>query len=275
MKRTTIVFALILSCIFLQAKTKITKFPDLGNKGKVGIVAHRGFWQCEQGGNSTNSVASLQTAIANNFMGSEFDVNLTKDGKIIVSHGPNIGEMNILDYDFETLSSQLLPNGAKRPSLEEYLAVAKKSKFTRLVLEVKTQPTPELEDELLDKCIEQLTAAKLLNPKKVQFISFSIHVCERIAELLPEFTNQYLMGDLSPEELFRKGINGLDYHYNVFYEHPDWINRARSRRMSVNVWTVNSKEDMQKVLGMGIDQITTDDPLLARELLAEKEWGKK
>lgn len=267
---------MILCCMLVQSKTKIVKFPDLGNKGKIGIVAHRGFWQCEAGGNSTNSIESLRSAISNGFEGSEFDVNLTKDGKIIVSHGPNIGKMNILDYDFDTLASELLPNGAKRPSLEQYLAEAKKNnKGTILVLEVKTQPTPEQEDELLDKCIEQLTKAKMLNPKKVQFISFSIHVCERIAELLPGFVNQYLNGNLSPEELFRKGINGLDYHYNVIYEHPDWIARAHARRMSVNVWTVNNKEDIQKLIGMGVDQITTDTPLQARELLGEKEWKSK
>lgn len=276
MRKSIMTIALILGWACLQAKTTTVKFPDLKNKGKVGIVAHRGFWQCEEGGGSTNSLASLAAAAAGGFIGSELDINLTKDGRIIVSHGPNIGDMNIADNDFATLSAQLLPNGQRRPSLEEYLALAKKkSKKTRLVIEVKPQSTPELEDRLLDKCIDLIKDAGLLSPKRVCFISFSVHVCERIAAELPEFTNQYLGGDLSPLELFRKGINGLDYHYSVFYRNPDWIPMAKARRMSVNVWTVNTKEDMEKVIGMGIDMITTDDPVQLRGLLAEKEWRAK
>ena len=41
--------------------------------------------------------------------------------------------------------------------------------------------------------------------------------------------------------------------------------------MSVNVWTVNKEEDMKPLIEAGVDQITTDKPLLLRELLAEKE----
>ena len=33
------------------------------------------------------------------------------------------------------------------------------------------------------------------------------------------------------------------------------------------LWTVNKPEDMQKVVNMGINQLTTDEPMLARRLL--------
>ena len=41
--------------------------------------------------------------------------------------------------------------------------------------------------------------------------------------------------------------------------------------MSVNVWTVDAKEDMQAMIDLGVDCITTNYPLLARELLGERE----
>ena len=41
--------------------------------------------------------------------------------------------------------------------------------------------------------------------------------------------------------------------------------------MSVNVWTVNKKEDIQKMIDLGVDCITTNEPLLVRELLGGKE----
>ena len=37
--------------------------------------------------------------------------------------------------------------------------------------------------------------------------------------------------------------------------------------MSVNAWTVNEEKDMEKMFRMGVDQLTTDQPLEAREVM--------
>ena len=36
--------------------------------------------------------------------------------------------------------------------------------------------------------------------------------------------------------------------------------------MSVNAWTVNNEKDMIRMLEMGVDQLTTDNPLEATAL---------
>jgi len=38
----------------------------------------------------------------------------------------------------------------------------------------------------------------------------------------------------------------------------------------VNVWTVNKPEDIQKVIDLKVDFITTDEPLLVREILQKQ-----
>ena len=53
---------------------------------KTGIVAHRGFWNCEEAGYAKNSVAALRCAQEAGFWGSEFDVNMTSDGVLLVYH---------------------------------------------------------------------------------------------------------------------------------------------------------------------------------------------
>lgn len=268
-----ILFALF--AIAVASSCANTEFPELDNNGKVGIVAHRGFWQCEEAGGATNSLASLEMACREKFEGSEFDVNLTRDGRILVSHGPWVAGLNIIENDFDTLANCLLENGSKRPSLEEYLALTReKSEGTRLVLEIKPQTDPAIEDELLGKCVGFLKEYKLFKPSKVIFISFSLHVCEAIAEMYPKFINQYLGGGIAPADLAAKGINGLDYHYSEFYSHPEWVGEAHDLGMSVNVWTVDGEEDMKNMFALGIDQITTNCPLAARELLGENEWTR-
>ena len=42
---------------------------------------------------------------------------------------------------------------------------------------------------------------------------------------------------------------------------------ARKNNMSVNSWTVNTQEDMLRMFELGVDQITTDNPLQVRNLL--------
>ena len=37
--------------------------------------------------------------------------------------------------------------------------------------------------------------------------------------------------------------------------------------MSVNVWTVNKESSMKEMFLMGVDQLTTDNPLEARAVL--------
>jgi glycerophosphoryl diester phosphodiesterase len=45
--------------------------------------------------------------------------------------------------------------------------------------------------------------------------------------------------------------------------------------MSTNSWTVNKADEMQKLFELGIDAITTDEPLLLRDLLDRKEFKNK
>ena len=57
---------------------------------QCGIVAHRGFWNCEEAGYAKNSIAALRCAQEAGFWGSEFDVNMTSDGVLIVYHDSDV-----------------------------------------------------------------------------------------------------------------------------------------------------------------------------------------
>lgn len=286
MKRFTFIISLlpllagaaILSGCSVTKKTASTGasagFPVIDQGGKIAIAAHRGFWKCEEAVNSQNSIASLTQAQVNGFWGSECDIHLTKDGEIIVNHDDQIDGLKISENTFSELSSHLLANGEKRPSFDEYLAQTAKYPKTTLVVELKQQPTQEIEEELVQKTIKALKAHRLYDPKKIAFISFSYYICLRIAQLCPEFVNQYLEGDIAPSDLAKVGINGIDYRFSVLYDHPEWVKEAHGLGMSVNVWTVNKTKDMKAFIELGVDAITTNEPLKLRELLGDKEYAK-
>ena len=204
------------------------------------ICAHRGFWKCQDVPNEQNSLASLKMSQDYGFWGSEFDVHLTVDGVAVVYHDDIKDGMLIHTTTYEELAQKPLSNGEVLPTLEAYLDQGKLSK-RMLVLELKPESSREQADALIDHCIRALKERDLYRP--------------------------YLEGNIAPEELHAMGINGIDYHYIAFHKHPDWVERAHKLGMSVNVWTVDTVEEMQYLIDLGVDCITTNEPLKLRDLL--------
>ena len=233
------------------------------------IVAHRGFWNCEEAGYAKNSIASLRCAQEAGFWGSEFDVNMTSDGVLLVFHDGNVEGKSIEKHPYEDFKYYRLKNGEPIPTIDEYLEQAKKGPETVLVYELKKHSCNEVEDRFVDLSIEKLKEHGFLDPSKVIFISFSYHMCKRLAEKLPEYTVQYLNGEKTPETLKKAGINGLDYKYKVLKVNKKWTAKARKLGMSTNTWTVNKAEDIKAMYEQKVDMLTTDFPLLARDLLKE------
>ena len=229
------------------------------------VCAHRGYWQCQEAGYAQNSIAALRAAQDAGFWGSEFDVHLTADSVVVVNHDPSIAGIPIHTSTYRQLLGARLPNGETIPTLNEYLHQGAKS-ACMMVLEVKPQDTVEATLELTRRCVWQLRAHGLLDPERVMFISFSYDACKWIAANLPGFGNQYLEGVVEPEQIHADGINGIDYNWVAFHKHPDWVERAHALGLTVNVWTVDSPEEMKYLKDLGVDVITTNRPDLAAGL---------
>ncbi len=236
---------------------------------QCGIVAHRGFWNCEEAGYAKNSIAALKCAQEQGFWGSEFDVNMTADSVLLVFHDHDINGKKIEEHPYSEFADVTIKNGEKIPTIDEYLEQGKKHPEVMLVYELKRHSCKEIEDTFVDMTIAKLKEHGLLDPQRVMFISFSINICEVLANKLPEFTVQFLGPELNPDQVADLGINGVDYKHTVLRAHKKWYRKARQRNMSVNTWTVNHKKDMKKMLRMGVDMLTTDYPLEARELMKE------
>lgn len=241
---------------------------------QCGIVAHRGFWNCEEAGYAKNSIAALRCAQEAGFWGSEFDVNMTSDGVLIVYHDSDVKGKKIEKHPYSEFADFEIKNGEKIPTIDQYLEQGKKYPETMLVYELKPHSSKEVEDRFIDLSIAKLEEHGLLDPQRVMFISFSIHICEVLAQRLPDFTVQFLGSSHSPNSLADKGINGVDYNHAVFKLHKKWYRQARKRGMSVNAWTVNNKRDMKRMFRLGVDMLTTDNPLDAREILKHTRFDE-
>jgi len=230
------------------------------------VIAHRGFWNTQ--GAAQNSIASLVKADSIGCYGSEFDVWLTSDKKLVVNHDPSFQGVKMETSAFKACTSLLLNNGEHLPSLQEYVDKAKKLK-TNLILELKAHSTSEQESEAVKQIVSVIKKAGL--EKRIQYISFSINAVKEFIKQSPKGTPVfYLEANLTPKELKDMGCAGPDYHISAFYKHPEWIKECHELGLKVNVWTVNDKKDMKWLIDQKVDFITTNEPIELMKILKAK-----
>lgn len=231
------------------------------------VIAHRGFHA--KGNSYDNTISSLKNAQELGVYGSEVDIHETSDGVLIAIHGMSHRDIkNVQKATFEQIRNLPLTNGETVPTLDEYLEQAKKSKTTKLIIEIKSHPTPEQELRVVKNILNAVKSYKLR--KRVEYIAFSKYVCDALVEYAPKRTQiAYLNGDLTPTQCHELGYTGIDYNVNVLKAHPEWIEHCHNLGMKVNVWTVNDTATLQWFIDKGVDYITTDNPLEANRLLGK------
>lgn len=237
------------------------------------VIAHRGYWKAE--GAAQNSIASILAAGKIGAYGSEFDVNLTADGMLVVNHDFTFHGYKISETPFEVLCNDTLrlANGECIPTLDAYLEASLQYPEMKLIFELKSEGDPDYEAVAIPSSIEAIKKFGVMD--RVEFISFSLSACKEFARLMPGCRVAYLgEPELTPAELKEMGITGIDYYFPVFDEHPEWVEEAHKLGMVVNTWTVNKEEDIRRMLDLGVDQITTNEPELAQRLIAERQAAK-
>ena len=236
----------------------LTAFESMSqNKNKV--IAHRGAWK--NTGATENSIAALENAIKLGCYGSEFDVHMSADSVLYVNHDHSIQGTHIEKATSSELSQIKLGNGESLPTLEAYLKAGGKQKKTRLILEIKTSSiSKERSLALATKCVDMVNKLKV--SKITDYIAFDYDVCLKVKQLSPKAHVEYLNGDKTPAEIKEAGLDGTDYHFNVYKKNENWLKELQQQKLATNVWTVNDESTMKFFLEQGIDYITTNEPEL-------------
>ncbi len=230
------------------------------------VVAHRGYWKTD--GSAQNSIRSLVKADSIKVFGSEFDVWLTSDNKLVVNHDHVFKGVNFETATFDQIRNIRLDNGEVVPSLDEYLTQAAQLPDTRLILELKSLTDLTREDKAAKMIVAALKKYGLLG--RTDIICFSINACIQFKKLCPVGVKiYYLDGDLPPKKIAKLGLAGVDYSMNALRKHPEWIQQAHDLGLEVNVWTVDKEEDMKYFLEQGVDYITTNQPEQAQKLISK------
>ena len=237
------------------------------------VVANGGYHKHASSG-AKNTMSALKAAQKGKFYGSECDINLTKDGYVLVVQGgwhPNGKANPKADVQRSTKAKMLdIPytNGEYICTLEDFLKRAAKKPATKLILDIKNQATPQRETELVEKTIAIVAAAGM--EANVEYIADHPWTCFQLAKLAPAASKvYYLGGNYTPQYVKAMGCAGIDYQFAKLKKRAAWIKEAQKAGLVVNVWTVNKEDQIRWCIQNGVDIITTDDPALVNKLIKE------
>jgi len=252
---------------------------DAADQPKVEIVAHRGasFDAPE------NTLAAIKLAWEQKADASEFDVFLSKDGRIVVSHDPNTKRVagvdrKVVDQTLAELRKLDVGGwkgakfaGERMPTLDEMLATVPAGK--RVFIEVKCGP--EIVPEL-----DRVLKASGLKSAQAAVIAFNADVIAAVKKALPDLKAYWLV-TLSPkkarprtaEELIKKakeiGADGLDVSADPKVLTKEFGAKVKAAGLALSVWTVNDVELARQMVAAGAESITTDRPGWLRQALAK------
>ncbi len=224
------------------------------------VIAHRGAWKTKN--LPENSIASLKHAINLNCAGSEFDVRMTLDKVLIVTHDADYNGLNVETSTYKELSKSKLSNGEVLPTLRDYIiAGMTNNTSTGLVCEIKPSKTQgrniEITNKVLD-LVKELKAESYIS----YYISFSYEILKHITTINPNAKTLYLDGSKAPNVLKNDSITGLDYLMFKLKKKPQWIKEAKDLGLILNAWTANSIDDIDWLIANDFDYITTNEPEL-------------
>ncbi len=228
--------------------------------GATKMVAHRGCSCVEK----ENTLAAFIAAGNRSYYGIETDVHRTADGKYVCIHDSETARVAADNIVIENTSFEYIRklkvcdiDGTRTrtdlriPTLEEYIRNCKKYE-KHCVLELKTEYTYEHVCEIIDIII----AEDYLD--NVTFISFSYNDLLHVKRRLPGHPCQFLTGKYSddlPDKLAHDEM-GLDIWYGEINE--DNLALLHSKGIEVNVWTCDDPAAAEKLIGMGVEYITSN-----------------
>jgi glycerophosphoryl diester phosphodiesterase len=219
--------------------------------------------------------------------GLECDVRLTRDRHLVCLHdrrlertsngrGPvsehTLAQLNELDFGSwhpgwqDGDGEPLLDPAARVLTLEALLDTALAAgRPIRLLVETKhpTRYGNEVEDRLVDVLGRYGLDGAGTGGVRVTMMSFSLAAVRRVRHLAPELPTVLLM-DLLPPWLrtgrLPAGIPAAGPGVRLLRNHPRLASRLREQGNQIYVWTVNSAEDVDLVLALGVDGIISDRP---------------
>ena len=245
------------------------------------IIAHGGF----SSDYPTNTLPAIKAAIELNVDYVEVDLNLSKDGEVIVIHDGTVdrttdGSGRVRELTLSELKALDAGSwfhekftGVSTSPLEEIIPLFKTSQ-TRLCLEIKLDIGGRPYKGMESKVVDLLKKHDMLD--KFIITSFNKDVLRQIKALHPSLPTSYDPSNeeyetCSPRKLCLSTLSCGSHIMSCRHEVIDETFLSESRLLCVSIWawTVNDLDRMRRLLALGVEGILTDNPGLLQRVISD------
>ncbi|MDE6781846.1 MAG: glycerophosphoryl diester phosphodiesterase membrane domain-containing protein [Ruminococcus sp.] len=266
---------LLLNTTYIKALYKGNINLNMGIITKVQITAHRGYSTAAP----ENTLYAFEKAIGTGADYIELDVQLTADDKLVVFHDKTInrttdGKGELSTYTYEELqqfsagkwfSKDGEFDDAKIVLLSDVLE--KVGNNILLNIEIKNHGNVRKTAEMTVEVIEQYGIER-----SCYITSFSYSALKTVKKLNPKIKTGLIANVASSTSFSQlKYIDAVSLNY--IFINSSIVNMAHQNGKRVFVWTVDNRSDIQHMIAMGVDNIITNRPNLASEIVTSKSIG--
>lgn len=222
------------------------------------IYAHRGY----SGKYFENSAEAFRACRDLDIYGIEIDVQLTKDGEMVVIHDEYLKRLLsvdafVKDLTLKELKGYKYANGESPITLEEYVEIIKDTALvTNLELKTSVFEYPGIEEKVYElfKKHDMLDRLLVSSFNHYSLLRFK-ELCDLPVAALTDCTI------IAPEKYLKE--YGIEYYHPVFTSvNAEMYEALKAEGIKVNTWTVNGKIPYKILMEMEIDGIITNYPEL-------------
>ena len=263
---------------YKQTRTEIEKRTKNGSGKDKGMGTPRSQRLCPE-----TTLDAFRKAVEMGADGIELDVQMTKDGELVVIHDETIDRVSngkgwVKDYTYEELKkfnfnkTHLEYTKEEIPTLEQVYLLIKPTNLT-INVEIKTGIVfyPGIEGRVLE------LTERLGMKERVIYSSFNHYTIRKIKESDPQAKTGMLYEDgiIDAVDYACDVVKADALHpagYNVLY--PGFLDKCRERNRQLHVWTINEEKDMRMLCEAGVDAMITNYPDIAKKIRDEYRFGE-
>lgn len=266
-----LVVAICAVCIFFSVPRRYAQIRWMLNTdyGTPMIMAHRGYSSMAP----ENTLPAFKMCLDEGFTAAELDVQLLKDGTLIVMHDDNLlrttgVNKNVWEVTYDEIKD--LDNGAffdaeyagtKIATLDEVLKLAGSGK-DKLFLNIEIKRNGH-DEGITQKVVDTIVENDYLSNCDITSQDYS--TLEEVREINPSVLTAYTsaIGIGNIDSLEAADIISIQETFAT-YEN---IERLHNAGKHVFVWTVNEQDTMEHLVSLNVDAILTNDPQLCKVVI--------
>lgn len=270
---SVLAISIALNCIYIIISFNKNPFDRIAIFHETKITAHRGASMEAP----ENTLAAFSKAIENMADYIELDVQLTADGEVVVMHDASAFRTTGVDRKISSMTLEEVKKldagsyfgekfaGEQVPTLQEVMKLVQ----GRAMLNIEIKST-SAGMSLIEKVIEII--GKYNGMDKCVITSFDYDVLKYAKQYDARIQTGYILS-VAYGDFYN--MSDVDFFsMNASFLSKRTVDAIHNAGKQVYAWTVNNETSIKNLTNKGVDNIITDNPVLARETIYSRDTSE-